>query len=92
MKMLVVIILLFAHAINGQPSCSTSRSELQSSRFNACLMAFEGAALNASHGYTVNNGTVDLVCNATCQTAIANYAADCGSNETVSILELASFN
>ena len=82
--MIAVLIILFTHTINGQPSCSTSRSEFQNS-FNACLLAFEGAAFNASHGYTIKNGTIDLVCNATCQTAVTNYAADCSSNEAVSL-------
>ena len=81
--MVVVLLALFARAINGQSSCSTSRTAFGVS-FSECLMAFEGAGVNASQGISVNNETIDLVCtNMTCQTAIANYIANCNGNDTL---------
>ena len=86
MKVVVVLLALFAAAYaDGHSSCNTSRIALQNS-FGECLMAFEGAVGNASRGNSVNNEAINLVCtNMTCQTAIANYTANCTGNDMLSI-------
>ena len=74
----VVLLVLFAHAINGQSdSCNTSRSTFLN-EFSECLEAFEGAVYNVSRGYGVGNAATDLICVDTrCRMAIADYTNSC---------------
>ena len=80
MFLVVLLLSLFAHAINGQSEiCNTAKSNF-SDNFPQCLQAFEGAALNASMGHEVNSDDVNLICvNETCQMNIAAYVNSCGS-------------
>lgn len=82
MFQVILVLALFAHAINGQSEiCNTTRYSFFND-FPECLLAFEGAALNASVGYEVDDETVYLICaNETCQTAITDYVHSCGSEE-----------
>ena len=85
----VLVLTLFVHAINGQSeTCNTTRYDFLTD-FPECLLAFEGAAFNASAGYEVDNETEYLICaNETCQTAITNYVHSCGSDEVSGLTSL----
>ena len=74
----VVLLVLFAHAINGQSdSCNTSKTNFLS-EYPDCLEAFEGAVYNVSLGYGVGNATTNLICVDTrCRMAIADYTNSC---------------
>ena len=89
MFQVVLVLALFVHAINGQSeTCNTTRYDFLTD-FPKCLLAFEGAAFNASSGYEVDNETVYLICaNETCQTAITNYVDSCGSDEVSGLTSL----
>ena len=77
MKMLVVVlVILFAHSINGQfESCNMTIL----TDFPECLQAFLGAG-NVTDGEMIN-----LLCaNASCQTAIANINSCNATDQEVS--------
>lgn len=81
MFLVVLLLALFAHAINGQTDiCNTTRNELLDT-FPQCINAFEGAAANSSIGYAVDSEDVYLICaNDTCQMKIAAYVNSCVSD------------
>ena len=69
-KMLgVVLVILFAHTINGQLSCNMTIL----ADFPGCMEAFLGA------GNVTDNETISLLCQ--CQTAIASFVNSCNATD-----------
>ena len=73
MKMLgIVLVILFAHTINGQMDLSCNLT----TDFPECIQAFLGA------GNVTEGETIDLLCaNSQCQTAIASFVNSCNTTD-----------
>ena len=70
----VVLVILFAHTINGQLSCNMTIL----ADFPGCMQAFLGA------GNVTDNETINLLCAANgseCQTTIASFVNSCNATD-----------